>query len=170
MADKLLSLLTRENITLVLAIFGSLGTLFAWVYNFLHNRKNISFHIVGNRYSDFCKSSLLLYMTFINNSRLPISITSISVNVNGAYHSCQEIPITTFEETTRCKGEILTHHEYKSLPLPIVITGLSGTSGYVYFEFPEEKPQLDAKSLIFRVSTNRGKAIERKLSLGRHLE
>lgn len=170
MTDRLLALLTRENITLALAILGSLGTLFTWAYNFLQNRKNISVHIVGHRYSDFDENSFLLYMSFVNNSRIPISITSISINVDGIYHSCQEIPITTFEETTRCKDKILSHHEYKSMPLPIALAGLSGTSGYVYFEFPEGKLQSDATHLIVQVSTNRGKAIEKKLSLGRHLD
>lgn len=166
--DKLTSLLTRENITLSLAIFGSASSVFTWLYSFVVNRKNIQFHIIGQRYSD--SESLLLYMSFINKSRLPISITAISVKDNNALYSCQEIPITTLEETTRCGNKVISHHEYKSMPLPITISGLSGTSGYVYFEFPEAKPQLDATRLTFRVSTNRGKAVEKTLSLGRHLD
>lgn len=109
-------------------------------------------------------------MMFTNKSRLPIAITNIGVYINSTFYSCIEIPIVALEETTRCKNEIISHHEYKSLPMPIVISGLGGTSGYVYFEFPEVVFQSDTTHLTFRLSTNRGKAIERKLSLGRHLD
>ena len=165
--EKFLSICTKDNITFALAAFGSIGTAISCGYRLITNRKNLDFNIIGQR-SD--SESILLYMAFVNKSRLPISITSISVNINGVFHSCQEIPITTFEETTRCKGEIISHHVYKSIPLPFTIPGLGSTSGYVYAEFPEVKPQPDATHLTFQVSTNRGKVIEKTLSLGHHLD
>lgn len=166
--ELLQSLLTKENITLFLSILGVLGSFSSWVYIFIKNRKNINFRIVGQRYCD--DHSLLIYMMFTNKSRLPIAITNIGVYINSTFYSCIEIPVVALEETTRCKTEIISHHEYKSLPMPIVIPGLGGTSGYVYFEFPEAVLQSDTTHLTFRLSTNRGKAIERKLSLGRHLD
>lgn len=131
--------LTKENITLFLSILGVLGSFSSWVYIFIKNRKNINFQIVGQRYCD--DSSLLIYMMFTNKSRLPIAITNIGVYINSTFYSCIEIPIVALEETTRCKNEIISHHEYKSLPMPIVISGLGGTSGYVYFEFPISFPR-----------------------------
>lgn len=165
--ERLISLCTMDNLTFLLAAFGSLGTVISGIHGFINNRQNIDFHIVGQR-SD--SKSILLYMAFVNNSQLPISITSISIKIDGVFYSCQEIPITTLEETTRCKNKILSHHSYKSIPLPITMQGLCGTSGYVYVEFPEAKPQPEAKELTFQVSTNRGKAIEKSLSLGRPLD
>lgn len=158
-----LNLLTRENITLALAILGSIGSLSSWIYTFINNRKNLTFHIVGRRY--FENESLFLYMSFVNKSRLPISITSIGVKIDDELYSCQEVPIATFEETAPDK-----HREYKSMPMPISIPGLGGTSGYVYFGLPKAVPQADATHLIFRVSTNRGRIIERKLALGTRLD
>lgn len=163
------SILTRENITLFLSIFGSIGALSSWIYTVMKNRKNLNIEIIGQRFSDD-SCSLLVYAMFENKSRLPISITGLSVQLNSIWYPCERIPITTLTETTRCGKEILSHHEYRSMPLPIFITGLGGTSGYLYFEFPESSLPVDATTLSFLVLTNRGKAIEKKLSLGRQFD
>ena len=63
--------ITRENITLVLAILGSFGTLSSWFFVLLKNRKNLKMHIVGHRFSED-NHSLLIYTMFENKSRLPI--------------------------------------------------------------------------------------------------
>lgn len=163
------TLFTRNNITLFLSIFGSVGTLASWLFTLAKNRKNLNIQIVGRRFSDDA-NSLLLYAMFENKSRLPILITGISVQLDSIWYSCEKIPLTTFTETTKCKGEILSHHEYQSLPLPIFITSLGGTSGYVYFAFPESSLPPDATHLNFLISTNRGKPIEKKLWLGHPLD
>lgn len=166
--DKFLSFFTKGNITLLLAILGSIGSVSSWIYTFYKNRKNINMTIIGYKYSD--SKSLLLYAMFENKSRLPIAITGICVEINNIYHSCTEIPIIALEETIRQGGNIISHQEYKSMPLPISLDCLGATSGYVYFEFPEEVFQTDSTHLSFRLTTNRGKAFEKILSLGRQLD
>lgn len=163
------SLFTRDNITLLLSIFGSVGTLSSWIFTIIKNRKNLCIQLIGRRFSDDA-CSLLVYAMFENKSHLPISITGISVQLDSIWYPCEKIPLTTFTETTRCKDKILSRHEYQSLPLPIFITGLGGTSGYVYFEFPESSLPPDATQMTFLISTNRGKPVEKKLSLGRQLD
>lgn len=167
---NLIPFFTRENITLALAILGSIGTLTSWTHTLLGNRKNLNVRVVGQRFSEMNNDSLLLYMSFENKSRLPIAITSIGIKINEITYTCTEIPIVTFQETTRCKGEILSHHEYTSIPLPISLSGLGATSGYVYFEFPGADFEFDATHLNFQLTTNRGRSIEKTLSLGRHLD
>lgn len=162
-------MLSRDNLTLALSIFGSVGTLASFLFSVLKNRKNINVEIVGRRFSDN-PSFLLVYTLFENNSRLPISITGISVKLDSIWYPCEKIPIVTLTETTRQNGEITSHHEHRSLSFPIFITGLGGTSGYVYFEFPESSLSPNTTHLNFLISTNRGKAIEKKLSLGRQLD
>lgn len=168
MLEETLALFNRENITLVLSIFGSLGTVFTIFYNIVINRKNLNVRIVGYRYSD--KKSLLLYIAFENRSRLPISVTGINVMINGIWYSCAEPPITVLNETFRTGKIVTSHHEYKSLALPISLTSLGGTSGYVYFEFPEALFQTDATQLKFLINSSRGVVTEKTLSLGRHLD
>ena len=163
------SLLTKDNITLALSIFGSIGTLLSWLFSITKNRKNIDIKIAGRRFSNNT-NFLLVYMLFENRSSLPISITDISVQLDSTWYPCEKVPIVALTETSRHNGEITSQHEHYTLPFPIFITGLGGTSGYVYFEFPESSLPLDATHLKFLVSTNRGKAIEKKLSLGRQLD
>lgn len=166
--EKLLSLFTRDNITFVLSVVGSFGTAYTIFHNFVINRKNLNVRIIGHRYAD--EKSLLLYVAFENKSRLPISITGISVMVNSIWYSRFEPSIVVLEETTRTGKTVTSHHEFQNLPLPINLPSLGGTSGYVYFETPEANFQLDTTQLKFLINSNRGKVIEKKLSLGRHLD
>lgn len=165
--ETLLSLFTRNNITLALSIFGSLGTAFTFIHTFIINRKNVNVRIIGHRYSN---KSLLTYMAFENNSRLPISITGISVFIGGIAYSCVEPSVIALETTYRTGKTITSHHEYKTLSLPINLSSLGGTSGYVYFEFPEANIQSDATQLNFSISSNRGTVMKKILSLGRLLD
>lgn len=56
-----------------------------------------------------------------------------------------------------------------SLPFPINLPYLSGTSGYLYFLFPQENFEVDAKSLTFELSTNRHLTLRKKLLLEKSL-
>ena len=161
--------ITRENITLALAILGSFGTLSSWFFVLLKNRKNLKMHIVGHRFSED-NHSLLIYTMFENKSRLPISITGIYVEIGNVLYSCEKIPIVTFEETVRNRNQIISRREYRSMTLPISIPELGGTSGYVYFEFPATSEQLPSTHLNFQLSTNRGKIVQNSLSLDRFLD
>lgn len=163
------SLLTRSNITLALSIFGSVGTLISFIFSVFKNRKNISIEIAGRRFSDK-PSSLLVYILFENKSRLPISITNISVELDSVWYPCKKIPSIVLTETSMHKGIITSQHVHYSLPLPTFVTGLGATSGYIYFEFPESLLPPDATHLNFLISTNRGKAFEKRLPLGLQLD
>ncbi len=166
--EEIISLFNRENITLALSIFGSLGTVFTIFYNIAINRKNLNVRIVGYRYTD--KESLILYLAFENKSHLPISVTGINVMINGVWYSCVEPSITVLNETFRTGKIVTSHNEYKSLALPISLPSLGGTSGYVYFEFPEAIFQTDTTRLNFLINSNRGVVVEKTLPLGRHLD
>ena len=56
---------TKENITFLLAVIGSLGT----IYSMIAQHKNISLSIVSYSYKN---KTLLMYVAFTNCSRLPI--------------------------------------------------------------------------------------------------
>ena len=82
------SLLTKDNITLALSIFGSIGTLLSWLFSITKNRKNIDIKIAGRRFSNNT-NFLLVYMLFENRSSLPISITDISVQLDSTWYPCE---------------------------------------------------------------------------------
>lgn len=75
-------------------------------------------------------------------------------------------PIIAYEETKKVNGAVVSHRAISSLSIPINISSLSGTSGYICFEFPEVSFPSDATELTFSVSSNRGKVFEKKLPLG----
>lgn len=156
--------LTKENITFALSIFGSFGTLFTLLHTFLINRKQLRMKISGHIFGD--TKMLVIYASFENMSRLPISITDICIRINDILYPCVQPPIVAYEETKRVKGNIVSHRECTSLPLPINLSSLGGSSGYVCFEFPPNAFQPEATELTFLISSNRGKVFEKRLPLG----
>lgn len=158
------SLLTRENITFALSLFGSLGTLFTLFHTFLINRKRLRMKISGHIFGD--TKMLVIYASFVNRSRLPISIIEICAEIDGVYYPCTQPPIIAYKETEKVNGVITSHREILSLSMPINIASLSGSSGYICFEFPEVAFQPEATEMTFSVSSNRGKVFEKKFSLG----
>ncbi len=112
---------------------------------------------------------IVLYVSFANKSRLPISVTDICIKIDDTYYPCLQPPIIAYEETKKVNGAVVSHRAISSLSIPINISSLSGTSGYICFEFPEVSFPSDATELTFSVSPNRGKVFEKKLPLGRPL-
>lgn len=157
-------LLTKENITLSLSILGCLGSLFSWIYIYVKNRKNFDVKIVGHRYG-YDNKSLLLFASFTNKSRLAISITDIGVKLNNSIYQCRKVPIIAYQNTVRCKDEILAHHEYFTFSFPITLPELSGTSGYIFFDFPELVAEPIPTEVSLLISSNRGRTVEKTLSL-----
>lgn len=167
--DSIKHILTRDNITLALSIFGAVGTLLSWILSAVQNRQSLKIKIVGHRVSKE-KDFLLVYMLFENQSHLPILITDISVNLRSTCYPCRKVPSVIFWESLKKKDEITFHNEHYSLPLPIYLIGLGGSSGYICFDFSESSFPPDATYLTFQFSSNRGKAIEMRLSLGDRLD
>ncbi len=150
-----MKLFTRENITLAIAIFGALGTLLTWFFNFIHSRKNIDLRII--KISKF-ENQLTMYLSIQNKSRIPISINSISLLSDGVYYPCDIIshPAFTVSYQNNCT-DIFT------IPFPVNLGSLTGTSGYIEFDISSKVLKPLSTPLTVQVSTNRGKAIEKKL-------
>lgn len=146
-------LLTRENITLALAVFGAVGTLVTWIYHWFTSRKSLEVQLL-RIYTP--SKALACFFSISNKSRLPISVLSVSVFIDGVSFQNVPIPHITYSVSTTRNGETTIKHEYPALTFPINLTGLSGTSGFVDFEIPEEVSQKIATPLIVQVATNRG--------------
>lgn len=163
MLNKLHEFFTRENITLAIAIFGAIGTLFNWLLNFFHNRRNLKIKIVSIRKH---KSDFLMYVLIENRSRLPISISSFSVKIGGAFYPCRLIPKKVRTDVSSGKG-ISTRTPFYTMQFPVNIGSLGAASGYVFFDSYPQSVQPISIPLIFRVATNRGASFQISLqSLG----
>lgn len=155
-----------DKLTFILALIGSLGTAYSVIMTFYWHRVSIDCNII-----EYCptKDALIAYMSFTNNSRLPISITDICIWNDCVLYSC----VHTSEIVKFIGRESNNEQVYKeaihSAPLPINLPSLSGASGYVYFLFPQENFQVSSKSLTVELSTNRYLTLRKTLSLEKSL-
>lgn len=152
--------------TFILALIGSAGTAYSVLMSFYWNRVSIDYKII-----EYCptRESLIVYMSFNNLSRLPVTITNISVWNMGAMYSCTHVP-TVVKTVSKKIGENQIYNEpIFSSPLPINLPSLSGTSGYVYFLFPQENFRVASKSLTVELSTNRHRTLKKILPLDESL-
>ncbi len=154
-----------DKLTFVLALIGSLGTAYSIIMTFYWHRVSIECNII-----EYCpsKDALIAYMFFTNHSRLPISITNICLWNNDVLYNCVHTPeIVQF--VSRTSGKQTYQEAILSSPLPINLPSLSGTSGYVYFLFPQENFEVSSKSLTVELSTNRHLTLRKTLSLEKSL-
>lgn len=156
------SLFSRDNITFLLAFIGSAGTIVGWGYAYITTKKKFCIRVIAYQ----SKQNLaLFYLAFENKSRLPISITAISVHIDGVYYPCKYIPQKVTSSQHTVNGKVVSSQDYFSIHFPVELGSLGSTSGYVLFVLPKGIRMPDAKTLTFLISSNRGKAIEMKLSL-----
>lgn len=163
----ILKYLTRENITLCIAIFGAMGTCLGWIIGFFRSRKNISMQIIK-----ICElnNTVIAYMTFQNHSRLPISINNLNLIIDkNSYAGFNGPPHAITIERTQNNGVIATK-EYMTISFPINLPSLSGTSGYVFFDISKKASENLSTPLTFEVSTNRGNPVQMKLSLEKWID
>ena len=152
--------------TFVLALIGSLGTAYSVIMTFYWHRISIDCNIV-----EYCpsKDALIVYMSFTNHSRLPISITDICVWNDCVLYSCAHTP-EIVKTVSRTLNNGQTYQKaIHSASLPINLPSLSGTSGYVYFLFPQGNFEVSSKSLTVELSTNRHMTLRKTLSLEKSL-
>lgn len=157
-----MDIFTRDNITLALSIFGSVGTLISWLYLLVRQMKNIDIRVIEH---NFTEQSILVYLLFENKSRLPIAITDIVLVQDSKTIHCEPIPTLAFQATKRVNNEIVEQIRDYTLGLPIQLETLGAKSGYVYFEVPPTGQQISSKSLTVQICTNRGKPIQKILQL-----
>lgn len=157
-------LLTKENITFALAVFGSVGTLLSWICTICANRKNIGVQI-SKAY--FCNNTVLTHIIIDNKSRLPITITQISLISDKSNYACFNIQTRIYNGVTKQNDVILDTKTIISPKFPIEIGSLGGTSCYPFFELPPEDFEKLSTDLTLQFHTNRGMIKKKKLSFQR---
>lgn len=153
---------TKENISFILGLIGSIGTAITFLKSFIDSRTNFSIKSISFHSGD---KGVLTYWMFINNSNKPLTITAISICINGIYYPAMLTSEEVVHTVRRSGNEITgTHSEY-SIPFPIVLSGQYATSGYIYFPLPKETSVPSSKLWSVKVCTSKNKAIEKILRL-----
>ena len=150
--------LSRENITLSIALFGAIGTLATWIYAAFTKRRRIDVTLIHIFEPD---SNLVVFASFTNRSHLPISITAISLVLGDVSFPCPTDPHLVF----RYESSLHPHENSCSytLNLPLNLGSLSGVSGFLSFDIPPEFLKRISSPLILKVSTSRGSLPQKRL-------
>lgn len=161
-AQNTVPFLSRDNITLAIAVLGAVISLCNSASGFLHSRQNFRIHIIKiTHVGEF----LVAYLCLENKSRLPISITSLSTIIGGKKYSGFSIPPHTFKSVFYENDVRVSYRECQTMIFPINLGSLSGASGYISFDISEEACKSLSKHLNIVVSTNRGRLKKMKLRL-----
>lgn len=140
-------------LSLIISVLALIGGLSSWLYVWYMSRVNFSIVIYAKLLSS---NDILLYLGFANESRLPISLTKISILHDGDCLYCKPIPELVFKSTSRTGDTITNEEKHYSLQIPINLDSLSASSGYLYFPLRQETVLQNASALTFEVQTNRG--------------
>ncbi len=143
------SLLTRENITLAIALLGAVGTVSSWIYRFFSSRKKLDISLLKVFEPH---KSLVVYVSFQNRSRLPISINTIGVVFGERVYQCE--PVAHVVYSSEVNGRKVS--EIRTMSFPVNLSPLSGSSGFVEFELPSDELKNLSTRLTLQVSSNRG--------------
>ena len=153
--EYMLQLLTRENITLALSIFGSIGTLITLVSSYLTARKNLKITITTAVYREE-QHLLVIGLAFENRSRLPIAITSISLSSPIKDYVPLKYPRYVGEYIHKKGNQIVDQKFTYNLQLPFGIQQLDASSGDILFDIPREDFQKLSTPLMLLVHSTRG--------------
>lgn len=156
MSTSISRLLTRENITLALSIFGTIGTLVTLTSSYLTKRKNLKIILASSTYRRDLER-LVLSMTFENRSRLPIAITSVSIIKDNKELNLAPYPSCVGEYTHRYGTEIVDRKFEYNLKLPVDIQQLSAVSGFVLFDVSPTELENLPTPLMLLIHSTRGR-------------
>ena len=158
-------LLTQENITLALSIFGSIGTLITFISSYLSKRKNLKINIISATYKKSL-DRLILVITFENRSCLPIAVTSISVTLHGEKLEPLRHPHCVGEYTQTHGKEVVDRKFTYNLDIPVGIQQLGAVSGHILFDVSPTELENHSTPLTLSVHSTRGRV--QKIELQPH--
>ena len=151
--ESLLSILTRENITLALAVLGFMGTLISAICALWNRRRKISVDVRDYAY----RQNLIQLLVFLENqSSLPLIISSVEIKIGEGKKECELLP----KKITK-RDEIL----YRSPMFPINLPAHVGASYFFVFLDSPDIGLAPGKNLFLVIHTNRGE-INKTVSCG----
>lgn len=149
----LLEFITKENVTLAVAVFGAVGSLITMIKNSREKRRNVKINVIS--YTS-AKDKNVFLAVFENRSILPVSITGISLLLNGKEYACPFKPVVISEEIKHSGIQNLSVKKNYSFELPIVLNGLESVQGHLAFSDCQDILTESEKLVTFRVDANRG--------------
>lgn len=151
-------IVTFENITFLLGLIGSVGT--AW--QVIQSRRKIRLSLPYFGYSAD-KQLALAYIQFDNLSNSAVSITDVSIVINGITYPCNKLPTIVASSDRKIGGKTVSSDSLYNMSLPVCLSGYGGSSGYFVFQIPLESVPPDSTHRTFLISTSRGSSFRVEL-------
>lgn len=149
-------------VTLVIAVLGVVLSVANFVVSWLSQRRRLRIRV---EHALFSESTLVLFVQFENQSRLPVAITRIRLKHEGAFVDCEAIPKVVLEKSRSDGGVVYERKIFYSEQIPVSISSLGAASGFVLFENLQKPFPPFATHATLLIATNRGAEFETSLSL-----
>lgn len=158
--NEIIKYFTRDNITLALAILGSILSTFNFVKNLITNRKRLSVNF-DRATILLCRTNhpILFRMIIENKSRLPICVSRMFLECNGKKFEFEWVPEYVHHAAEKQGKQILTHNEHLSTGFPSIAQGLGAIGGFffLYTDKDYTGDDLVKHPVQLILNTNRGK-------------
>lgn len=151
-------IVTFENITFLLGLIGSVGT--AW--QVIQSRRKIRLSLPYFGYSAE-KQLALAYIQFDNLSNSAVSITDVSIVINGITYPCNKLPTIVASSDRKIGGKTVSSDSLYNMSLPVCLSGYGGSSGYFVFQIPLVSVSPDSMRLTFLILTSHGSSFRVEL-------
>ncbi len=154
--------ITRDRLLALVSVLAFIMSSLTWIMAFVRQRKRVS--IKANVY-ELRVDVHIFHLSIENKSRLPIAISLISVSDARIRLECDIVPAMVYSKAIRVKDEIVEQRKYDSFSFPINIPALASVSGFLVFRDIQPNPKAFSTEVTFRLFSNRGRPVKKKLSL-----
>lgn len=155
-----LKYITFQNITFILGLIGSLGTL----WTFIASRKNLHIKIADMVYRTDIQTFIIVII-FENRSRLPISITEITLSAGENELYFEPFPRCVSEYFHKKRAEVVDKKFLYNLSLPVSLSQLGAESGHLLLDISQEDFEKLPTQLTLKVHSTRGRVQKKQLSV-----
>ena len=159
----MLRYLTKENITFVLSVIGSLYAFISIINNFYKSRQKFRVDIQFTKITS--SNNCIIHFSIENKSSNTLSVYGITLINNNRRLEAAKIPESVYQFVRKRNNVEVFRKEDFSLPIPFTVHPYSIESGYAYFpnhlniELDPDKP------VILEIQTGKKKVFQMKLLL-----
>lgn len=157
MIRQLLSNIKREDVLAAVSICAFLMSLATWLRTWLESRQQLSIFLDGYA---FHNNVCVFKLSFINESRLPVTIYRIEHVADNKVIACTRQPKVILEYVRRSNNTVIDRETHKSMPIPIHLDALGYAAGLILFEADQPAPSGPPTQVKIRLCTNRRRSSE----------
>lgn len=154
--NTICSLLTRENISLVIAVIGFILSVYNFVHEKMQNRMKINITYKNHFIAEHDHKSITISLAFENLVKNPISISRIYLCVDDKKYDFYWIPQFVLRATQQTNGQVIDEINVHSIPLPFTIEGYGVVGGFFFTKAPQSIYTLESANTSLLVYSNKG--------------